>query len=48
MAGSAAATDTGFASDLQSFVWTHLADADEPVDPRVFILAEGGLTELGG
>jgi hypothetical protein len=46
VAGSSSAGDAGFPSDLQAFVWTHLADADEPVDPRVFILAEGGLTEL--
>jgi len=48
VAGSSSAADPGFADDLQAFAWTDVADADEPVDPRVFALAEDGLTEVSG
>ncbi len=46
VAGSATASDAGFADDLRAFVWANEADADEPVDPRLFILVDGGLEEL--
>ena len=47
VAGCAAPSDAGFADDLRAFVLASVADADEPVDPRVFVLVEGGLAELG-
>jgi hypothetical protein len=47
VAGSAPTTDAGFADDLRAFAATAYADADEPVDPRVFILEQGGLVDLG-
>ena len=48
VAGSLLPTDPGFMDDLRSFVATEAADADEPVDGRVFELFEGGLTEIAG
>ena len=47
LAGCAPASDVGFAEDLRAFAGAAHADADEPVDPRVFVLDQGGLTELG-
>ena len=38
----------GFLDDLRSFVAAEAADADEPVDGRLFELFEGGLTEVAG
>jgi hypothetical protein len=46
VAGSAPASDTAFAGDLQAFVRASHADADEPVDPRVFVLDQGGIADL--
>jgi hypothetical protein len=48
VAGCAPSADAGFAGDLRAFVRAQHADADEPVDPRVFVLEEGGLTEAPG
>lgn len=48
VAGSAPAADADFAEDLRAFAADWHADADEPVDPRVFVLDQGGLTELAG
>lgn len=46
VAGRSSADAVGFADDLRAFVWANEADADEPVDPRIFVLAGGGLEEL--
>jgi hypothetical protein len=48
VAGSLVPTDPGFMDDLRSFVATEAAEADEPVDGRLFELLEGGLTEVAG
>jgi hypothetical protein len=48
VAGALVATDPGFLDDLRSFVATEAAEADEPVDGRLFELFEGGLTEVAG
>jgi hypothetical protein len=46
VAGSAPASDAGFAEDLRAFAAAGHADADEPLDPRLFVLFQGGLAEL--
>jgi hypothetical protein len=46
VAGSLLPADPGFMDDLRTFVATEAADADEPVDGRIFVLCEGGLTEI--
>ena len=48
VAGAWRPDDPGFMEDLRSFAAAEAADADEPVDPRVFELFEGGLTEVAG
>jgi hypothetical protein len=46
--GALLPADPGFMDDLRSFVATEAADADEPVDGRIFELLEGGLAEVAG
>jgi hypothetical protein len=48
VAGALAVDDPGFADDFRAFVAAEAEGADEPIDPRVFELSGGGLTELAG
>ena len=48
VAGALRPSDPGFIDDLRSFVAAEAADADEPVDGRLFELYQGGLTEVAG
>jgi hypothetical protein len=48
VAGALAADDPAFADDFRAFVAAEAEGADEPIDPRVFELIGGGLTELAG
>lgn len=48
VAGSLRPDDETFTEELRSFVAIEAADADEPVDARLFELVEGGLFEVSG
>jgi hypothetical protein len=46
VAGTLRPADDAFVDDLRSFVAIEAADADEPVDGRIFELVQGGLVEV--
>ncbi len=46
VAAAASEGDRAFLDDLRAFVAAQHADADEPVDDRVFLLAEGGVVDI--